>query len=129
ASRRLSHTAARRREDLQLKDHPPCSFQFPRMYFKETDMASVKTFDLPPKATITECGAVLTSLRQLVETETDIVVTCSQVEQIDLAMLQVLISARKTAERNSRSFAVVSDGHGTFDAVLAEYGICFAHAA
>ncbi|OSQ58368.1 hypothetical protein MCRY_15110 [Marivita cryptomonadis] len=99
------------------------------MYFKETDMASVKTFDLPLKATITECGAVLTSLRQLIETETDIVVTCSQVEQIDLAMLQVLISARKTAERNSRSFSVVSDGHGTFDAVLAEYGICFAHAA
>ena len=92
-------------------------------------MAAVPTFDLPARATIAECGRILTTLRQMIEDNQDIVVTCNKVEQTDLALLQVLISARKTAQRDNKSFSVVSDGNGTFDAVLEEYGICFSQNA
>lgn len=84
------------------------------------------TFDMPARATISECGRVLTSLSQLIEANKAVVVTCDAVEQVDLAMIQVLISARKTAERDNKTFSVFSGGNGTLDAVLAQYGICFA---
>lgn len=86
-------------------------------------MADTHTFELPTKATIAECGPVLASLRQLIEENNDITVMCDKVEQTDLAMLQVLISAWKTAERDNKRFAVVADQDGTFDATLREYGV------
>ena len=88
-------------------------------------MTSAPTYDLPARATISECGHILTSLRQLIEDHQGIVVTCGKVEQSDLAILQVLISARKTALRDNKSFSIVTDGNGTFDALLTEYGLCF----
>lgn len=86
---------------------------------------SIPTYDLPTKATMSECAQVQASLRQMIEDHDAIVVTCGQVTQIDLAMLQLLISARKTVDRDAKSFSVLSQGNGTFDARLAEFGICF----
>jgi transcription termination factor Rho len=91
-------------------------------------MAAVQTFDLPAQATITEAGSILTSLRQLIEENQNIVVTCDRVEKSDLALFQVLISAGKTAGRDKKSFSVISNGNGTFDAALQEYGIRFSNA-
>lgn len=92
-------------------------------------MAQSTTYDMPAQATICECGAVLTALRHLIETNTDVVVTCDAVKTVDLAMLQVLISARKTAEKANTRFSVTTGGNGTFDARLTEYGICFSQSA
>jgi anti-anti-sigma regulatory factor len=92
-------------------------------------MALNTTYGLPAQATMSECGAVLTALRHLIESNDDVVVTCDAVEAVDLAMLQVLISARKTAERDNKRFFVTSGGNGTVDARLSEYGICFSQGA
>lgn len=88
-------------------------------------MAAVQTFDLPARATIAECGSILASLRQFIDDNENIVIACNKVAQTDLALLQVLISARKTAQKDNKPFSVISDGNSTFDAVLGEYGICF----
>ncbi|MEN8658156.1 STAS domain-containing protein [Marivita sp.] len=88
-------------------------------------MSSAQTYDLPAKATISECANILTSLRKLIEENHDITVDSNAVEQIDLAMLQVLISAGKTAQRDNKSFSLISKENGTLDAALTEYGICF----
>lgn len=92
-------------------------------------MALNTTYGMPARATMSECGTVLTALRHLIENNSDVVVTCDTVETVDLAMLQVLISARKTAERDNKRFSVISGGNGTFDARLSEYGICFSQSA
>ncbi|MFA8384626.1 MAG: STAS domain-containing protein [Pelagibaca sp.] len=86
---------------------------------------SVPTYDLPTKATMSECAQVHASLRQMIEDHDAVVVTCGQVAQTDLAMLQLLISAQKTAARDAKSFSVLSQGNGTFDAQLEAFGICF----
>lgn len=89
-------------------------------------MASTQIFDLPAASTIAECGSLLASLRKLIEEHDDIRVTCEAVEQADLAALQVLMSARKTALRDGKSFSVVATETGTFGALLKEYGVSFA---
>ena len=74
---------------------------------------------------MSECAQVQASLRQMIEDHDASVVTCGQVTHIDLAMLQLLVSAQKTAERDAKSFSVLSQGNGTFDARLAEFGMRF----
>ncbi|MCR9111470.1 STAS domain-containing protein [uncultured Marivita sp.] len=87
-------------------------------------MAANQNYDLPANATISQCGKVQSSLRKLIEDNQDIIVTSDRVEQADLAMLQVLISAQKTAEQENKSFSVTADEAGTLSALFRDYGIC-----
>lgn len=91
-------------------------------------MTTQRTINLPPKAVISECGPILTALKQHIESGFDVIVVSDEVKQIDLAMLQVLISAKKTAERDGKSFAVRSDRAGVFEAALADLGMSFPEA-
>jgi hypothetical protein len=86
---------------------------------------STNTYDLPTKSTISECGKILSALRKLIDTNDDIVVSCDGCEQGDLALLQVLISARKSAQRDQKVFSVQYTADGTFDALLQQYGVRF----
>jgi len=87
-----------------------------------------QSFELPAKATISEAGKILSHLQTLIETQDDTVVSCNCVEQADLSVVQVLISARKSAQRDRKRFSVVFGADGTFDALLQQYGVQFAEA-
>lgn len=86
-------------------------------------MAANQKYDLSANATISQCGKVQSALRKRIENNQDIVVTGDRVEQADLAMLQVLISAQKTAEQENKGFSVTADAAGTLAALFRNYGI------
>jgi hypothetical protein len=108
-------------KDLELRSLRPAR---PLMTEKERNV-SIKTYELPAKSTISECGKILSALRKLIDTNDDIVVSCDGCEQGDLALLQVLISARKSAQRDQKGFSVQYTADGTFDALLQQYGVRF----
>ncbi|MDR3538493.1 MAG: STAS domain-containing protein [Acetobacteraceae bacterium] len=51
-----------------------------------------------------------------------VVVACAALEETDLSLVQLLLSARRTAQQSGRSFALAGAGEGALHAALMQGG-------
>jgi anti-anti-sigma regulatory factor len=90
-------------------------------------MADQKSTDgclvLEGAATLRTAGAIHARLLEALKGDGPIEVDCGKVTEADLSLVQLLLAARRSAERGGRAFALSSPADGPLRDVLARAGL------
>jgi anti-anti-sigma regulatory factor len=73
--------------------------------------------------TIREAEDVAQVLRNALDGESDIVLDCNAIEDVDLTFLQLVIAGRRSAQRAGKGFALAAPARGALLAALDRTGI------